>query len=262
MHEDLVDILATDLAMTALAERDPVQTDDPALRLLEAWAADIDTHPVMVVVEGMDPSPRRRPRGALRSIAAMTLALTVSSSGIAAAVQGNPFAPIRFVVDKFGHFGHPDRPTSVDMFGGFSGATVNAPNKDEKARSAGHRPSRNDPPERDARTPVPARAQANDTTDDSAGAPIVSDRVPHSAGSGPAQAPREPQQHENQKPPLVVRHPHPPVRKPPSGGQTPPNRPEVPGSPVHETPRPDIPKPSPGERPPPPDQPTPTHPNS
>jgi hypothetical protein len=263
MHEDLVDVLATDLAVTALAVRDPVDTDDPALRLLEAWAADIDAHPVAVVVEGpVEASTRRRPRGALRSIAVMTLALTVSSTGIAAAVQGNPFAPISFVVDKFGQFGHPDRPPSIDLFGGRTGATGNTADKDGRARAAEQRrPARSQVPDQTTSPTVPAPVPAQ-AAEDAPAAPIVAHRVPHSRGGGQVQEPREPRQNERQKPPLVVRHPHPPVRKPPSGGQTPPHRPELPGIPVQETPRPDIQKPPPGERPPPPDQPTPADPDS
>jgi hypothetical protein len=264
VHKDLVDILATDLEVTALAERRPVESSDPALRALGAWTEDIDAHPVVAAVETPLPaSTRRRPRGALRSIAAMTLALTVSSTGIATAVHGNPFAPINFVVDKFGHLGHPDRPAPVDLFGSRGSARGQAPHKDAKARGADERrPSRSEAPERAApapdrsRAPAPANASGQAT-----GSRLVSDRVSHSRGHERAREARAPRHHERHKP-LVVRHPHPPVRRPPSGGHTPPRHPEYPGVPVHEKPRPEVSKPLPGERPAPPDQPAPSAPDA
>jgi hypothetical protein len=250
-----VDVLATDLAVTALAERAPLESDDAddtALRMLEAWAADIDARPIAVELDVPEPaSVRRRPRGAARSAAAMTVALTLSSTGIAAAVQGNPFAPIHYVVDKFGHLGHDDRTSPVDLLGTRSGP-IGDPRQDPRVTADDGRPSRSRPPQ-----PSANRGQPDALAD----TPIVAHRVASSSGSssssgsGEARPPRERQRL------LVVRYPghHRPVDSPkPDGGETPPNRPEAPAVPSN----PPWPKPSQGEPPAPPDEPMASDPES
>jgi hypothetical protein len=245
-----VDVLATDLAVTALAARAPLEPDghdDAALRMLEAWAADIDARPIAVEVAAPEPaSVGRRPRGTKRSVAAMTIALTLSSTGIAAAVQGNPFGPIHYVVDKFGHLGPHDQTSPVDLLGTRSAPVSDARQKDARIRAEHDgRPSR-------SRSPHPPASGVR--SDAQASAPIVAHRVApssgssSSSGSGQAPAPRHRQR------PLVVRHPgHPrPVVSPkPQGGETPPNRPEQPAVPSN----PQWPKPSQVGPPAPPDKP-------
>jgi hypothetical protein len=240
--------MATDLAVTALAERarlEPEAADDTVLRLLETWAADIDAHPVAVQADALNVVPtRRRPRGTARSIAAMTIALTLSSTGFAAAVQGNPFGPINYMVDKFGHLAHHDRTSPVDLLG--TRETVRGGLHQKQARDrveAGGRPSRGVPADRPAR-----RAQP----DLQATAPIESHEVrsapADSSAADDVQKPRDRHRH------LVVRHPHrhPVVDNPkPGGGETPPNRPEPPAGQSVPT----WPMPTTGEQPAPPDKP-------
>lgn len=251
-----MDVMATDLAVTALAERAPIETDDRAVRLLAAWAADIDAHPVAVDVQVPVPAAtRRRPRGALRSVAVMTLALTVSSSGIAAAVQGNPLAPLNFMVDKFGHLGDHDRPPSVDLLGNRSESIGRPPEKVAGARAKEHRPSRT----AERQTTPASAATSGAEAGDAAPTPIVSHRVPHSAGSRQAQEPQAPRRHRQG--PLVIRDPDPTVHRP-SGGQTPPHHPELPSIPGQpSTPKPIWPRPESNERPVPPDKPAPAEPD-
>ena len=188
---------------------------------------------------------RRRPRGAARSIAALTIALTLSSTGLAAAVHGNPFGPIDYMVNKFGHLGHGDRMSPVDLLGTRDPVRGDLHQKQARTRvEAGGRPSRGGPADRPAR-----RAQP----DPQATAPIVSHEVrsapaDRSSAAADAQKPRDRHRH------LAVRHPHrhPVVDSPkPGGGETPPERPEPPAGDSVPT----WPKPTADDRPAPPDKP-------
>ena len=243
-------ILATDIAVTALADRAPLESDghdDAALRLLGAWAADIDARPIAVALDAPAPaSVRRRPRGTKRSVAAMTVALTLSSTGIAAAVQGDPFAPIHYVVDKFDPLGPPDRTSPVDLLGTRSAPLGDPRQQAARSRAEDGRPSR-------SRSPHPLASRVHPEAQVST--PIVARRVAPSSGSssssGSDQAPAP--QHR-QRPLLVQRpgHHRPDVSPKPESGETPPNRPEPTGMPIN----PRWPSPSQGEAPAPPDEPT------
>ena len=214
-----MDVLASDLAVTALAERSPVDSDDAALLLLQAWAADIVAHPIAIEVEAPEPAmTRRRPRGAARSVVAMTVVLTLSSTGIAAAVRGNPFAPFNYVVDKFGQFAQHDRtPPSIPLGARRLLVAEPMPNDARERAQQDRRPSRTRPDRQSAPDAGPT-----------ATAPIVTHRVPRSSGG--ADQTQQPRERHRQ---LVVRRPHAgPVDGPkPHGGETPPNRPEPPAIP-------------------------------
>jgi len=215
-----VDVLATDLAVTALAERAPLDSDDAALRMLDAWAAEIDARPIAVgVAVPGSASVRRRPRGAARSVAAMTVALTLSSTGIAAAVQGNPFATLHYVVDRFGNLGPHDHTSPVDLLG-----TRNSPIGDPRQRDARAEAEHDSRPSR-SRSARPAVSTGAD-------APIVAHRVPASSGSSGSspRASSEARPPRHRQRPLVVRHPDhdQPVDSPkPGSAETPPIRPEL-----------------------------------
>jgi hypothetical protein len=176
----------------------------------------------------------------VRAVVAMTLALTLSSTGIAAAVQGNPFGPIDFVVEKLGHLGNYDRPSPVDLLGG------------RKAPLAGHRDrQQRNQAERDNR---PSRSRSADPpgsgvdSQASLRPPIVARLDTEPTRREHAEKPRA--HHHG---PLVVQRPHDgPVDDPkPHGGETPPNRPEPPAIPS----TPIWPKPGTGQRPAPPERP-------
>jgi hypothetical protein len=242
-------VIAADLAVTALAERaavafdgpdGPEAGDDTVLRLLRAWAADIDRRPIMVDIEAPEPAAmRRRPWAAARSVAAMTMALTLSSTGIAAAVQGNPLGPIRFVVDQLGQL-HRDRSTSVDLFGSRSTPLGDRRGHDGQARAErDERPSRGQREERPTDTTRPEPPSS---------VPIVSHRAHEPARSSEAR------RHQERRRALPVRRPptQSPVAQKPDSDETPPSRPEQPALPSGSA---TWPKPAPDDRPAPPDRP-------
>jgi hypothetical protein len=232
-----VDVLATDLAVTALAERLPVESDDAVVRLLEAWTAEIDARPSMIDVDAPEAAAARgRPRGSLRSVAAMTLALTLSSTGIAAAVKGDPFAPFNYMVHKF-DLGDHDRSGPVDLFGLRKGLFNDPQARDSRERAEGRdRPSRNRPAETSRRPGLSTVASD----------PIVAHRVPRTAGDGGTPA-RQPERRR----PLVVQRPSSGSVEKPGSNQTPPHHPELPSSPTE----PSWPKPSSDQPAPAPDKP-------
>jgi hypothetical protein len=263
VHEDLVDVVASDLAVTALAERAPLHAedaDDSVVRLLQAWAADIDAHPVPVSdADDADDAAllatathtRRRPRGAAaRSVVAMTIALTLSSSGIAAAVQGNPLAPINYVVDKFGHLGaQHDRSSPVDLLGAPNLPPTEAGRGTSRDRAeSAQRPSRGDSGQRPQRDDP----SHSDGAGSGSGPTVEAHEVRASHGTGDASRQRPQHSEHRRHRHLVVRPAHhrpPPVQSPkPNGGETPPNRPEPPSGEGVPT----LPKPATSESPIPP----------
>jgi hypothetical protein len=111
MTESMADILRSDAEISALASRSLDVSGDSVLAALGAWAVEIDRHPVRPVVVGPEVSHRRG--YAATRIVALTVVLTLSSSGVAAAVKGDPWAPLTFLVAKlrtFGHIEDPGRP--------------------------------------------------------------------------------------------------------------------------------------------------------
>jgi hypothetical protein len=238
----LTDVHATDLSLSAISERRALLTDDPALQALASWAADIDARPVTIAVDPPEPNTlRRTSRHALRSAVAIAAALALSSGGIAAAVKGDPFAPIGYMVDRFGGLGGQDRTPDDGLFGSRRSPHDLLALRQERARQA-HRPSR------DGRF---ARA-AQPTSGGTAEQPLVASR--QRAGSGDGSAPtrskaaRLPVRSASSGAGSTADGPK------PGSGQTPPVRPEPVPYPSGST----WPKPLPGAEPVPPDEPLPS----
>jgi hypothetical protein len=91
-------VAASDELISALSERRRLDSVDPLLRSLEAWVQRIDSQPLAPWNRALPPVAKAASRGELvRRVAALTLALTVSSSGLATAVTGDPLSPLHFV---------------------------------------------------------------------------------------------------------------------------------------------------------------------
>jgi hypothetical protein len=151
MSRTIMAIQRADDDITALGNRVSGDTADPLLRVLEGWAAELDRRPMPdlsvddVLAAAGPGTGRTASRVATRSLA-LAVALTVSSTGVAAAVNGNPWAPIHFVVTHITTFGGPAEPTppnlglaapeSADKAGGDRGRQRSG---DGKRVSRGHR---------------------------------------------------------------------------------------------------------------------------
>jgi hypothetical protein len=249
MARHLADVHAADLSLSAISERRPLDSDDPALQALAGWAAEIDAHPMAIAVDPHAPvAPRRTSRHAARSVVAIAAALALSSGGIAAAVKGDPFAPINYMVDKFGAFGVRDRTPDDGLFG-----SRRSPHDLLALRRA--RALQADRPSRDG----DSVRQAQPTSGGDGEPPIAATRERASSGSvsasgsGDGSAPTK-SDHKRLAVPTsggtgsVVERPK------RGGGQTPPTRPEPAPLPT-ESP---WPKPSPDTPPAPPDEPLPS----
>jgi hypothetical protein len=103
-----------------LAVRSPVSADDEVARLLSALASDVDegldallAELEAPLLEQDDPiaylgTPvRRRARGLRASTIAIVVGATLSVSGVAAAVTGDPFAPYKSIAHAVTHAGAP-----------------------------------------------------------------------------------------------------------------------------------------------------------
>jgi hypothetical protein len=102
-------VLASDDVISALAERRPVDDSDPLLRALQAWVERIDAVPLAPWTRPVPACTKIASRGEMaRRVAALTLALTLSSSGLATAVTGDPLSPLHFVAREFHQLGEPD----------------------------------------------------------------------------------------------------------------------------------------------------------
>ncbi|HEU4912428.1 MAG TPA: hypothetical protein VFV76_11060 [Actinomycetes bacterium] len=114
---DLAAVQRDDDLLALLAERGEVDTSDPVARLLASLAEDVDdglaelliatdplttagatwvSHDVLPELES-DPAPRARRTAAGAAALAVALAATLSVSGVAAAVTGDPLAPYKAV---------------------------------------------------------------------------------------------------------------------------------------------------------------------
>jgi hypothetical protein len=106
--------------MDRLAVRSPVAADDDVARLLSALAADVDhglddllAELEAPLLEQDDPiaylatPARRRSRGLRVSTIAIVVGATLSVSGVAAAVTGDPFAPYKGIAHAITHAGAP-----------------------------------------------------------------------------------------------------------------------------------------------------------
>lgn len=232
MSDTLLELSRTDDQLTAIAERrSPDDAADPVLGLLAAWAADIDAHPVAEarpapVVAGAVPTVLRHGR----RVAALTLAITVSSSGIAAAVNGDPLAPLHFVVTNLGKIGTVGGPAHE----GISGARdpfdpMGVPVDDGRGGAATSRgESRPEVPA--SRHDAPASASDGDDS-----VTVARARPDHGDSSGSA-SPRPPRRPD---PVVESDDPQTPPRHPDGGDRPLPPKPEPSPDPVPE------PKPSP-----------------
>jgi hypothetical protein len=130
MAEPVHPVAASDRIVSALSERRQVDDADPVLRALQAWVQRIDARPVAPWSRPVPVCVKTASGGELaRRVAALTLALTLSSTGLAAAVTGDPLSPLHFVkreIHKFGPPGGrhaprcPEPRYSVDRDGGYS----------------------------------------------------------------------------------------------------------------------------------------------
>jgi hypothetical protein len=91
-------VATSDEMISALSERRGIASADPVLRSLEAWVQGIDSQPLAPWTRSLPPVAKTASSGELlRRVAALTLTLTVSSSGLATAVTGDPLSPLHFV---------------------------------------------------------------------------------------------------------------------------------------------------------------------
>jgi hypothetical protein len=236
----LTAILRTDDSITALATRTPTDTADPVLRALESWAADIDRRPEPDVSVGRVLSSaaagRTAGRVASRSVA-LAVVLTLSSTGVAAAVNGDPWAPLSFVVAKITTFGHGDAAGRHDVglpepaVAGKAGG-----DSDDKRAAEGDRPT---PGHRDD-APKAARAATESS------APIVTSRP----ADGDATEGRPPR--HRPAVPVVTPNDNPRPDKPTGPGAPDPPAPhQSPQPPVVDPADSPFPEPKPGTDPPP-----------
>ncbi len=107
MTETVHPVAASDALISALSERRRIDVGDPVLRALEAWVRRIDSQPMAPWTRPLPPVAKATSSAELaRRVAALTLALTVSSSGLATAVSGDPLSPLHFVKRQFTHLRH------------------------------------------------------------------------------------------------------------------------------------------------------------
>ena len=108
MAESFDAVLATDELISALAERRaPAAHEDPVVDALASLVEFVDS-PVAPAPTAARPagSGRRTLRGRRRVGLAIGVALACTSSGIAAAVTGDPLSPVTFVARHLVLFGH------------------------------------------------------------------------------------------------------------------------------------------------------------
>ena len=115
-----------------LARRAPVPAGDPVLALLAALAADVDEGLDELLVASEDdplvraasaatvvpdlPAPRRG-HGLRLTTVAIVVGATLSIGGVAAAVTGDPFAPVKGIVTAMGGHGAEQHPGKARAFG-------------------------------------------------------------------------------------------------------------------------------------------------
>jgi hypothetical protein len=115
----LLELRETDQLLDELgARRTPIAGDDPVVALLGAFAEVVDAEPMREVV--VPPAPATRPRSMSRSrhlAAVLAVGITLSTSGIAAAVTGDPLLPIKTVVKNVYDIGNRQSPESDWILG-------------------------------------------------------------------------------------------------------------------------------------------------
>jgi hypothetical protein len=115
MTEPARDLLATDQLVTALAERRRCEGGDSVAAALSALCAEIDREPIPA--GALPAQPDALPFVRRVGIAAATVGvLAVASSGVAAAVTGDPLLPLRYVVGKLYEEAAPGSEPDEDRF--------------------------------------------------------------------------------------------------------------------------------------------------
>lgn len=97
MADDLFDVLASDRLCSALAAGAAAPADNPVATALAALVDDVRRPPLPALNYRLS-APRAGWRRHARTAAVVLVGSLVSSSGIAAAVSGDPLAPVRYVV--------------------------------------------------------------------------------------------------------------------------------------------------------------------
>ena len=117
MTDRMSELRATDRLVSALAERRGIGADDRVAAALAALVEEIDARAIPVVDLPTTPSAVPFMRRAAVATGAVAV-LAFSSSGIAAAVTGDPLLPVRYVVDVLHDQWHEDTPDPNRLFVG------------------------------------------------------------------------------------------------------------------------------------------------
>ena len=121
----LMELHETDRLLDELAaRRTPVEaTHDPVLALLASMASTLDDRPLPEISVPVNVSGGARGHSRSRHLAAvLAIGITLSSSGLAAAVTGDPLLPIKTVVKGVYDIGHRQSPQESDwILGGRNG---------------------------------------------------------------------------------------------------------------------------------------------
>ena len=120
----LMELHETDRLLDELAAgRMPLEAShDPVLGALAALAAAVDDAPMReVAAPATAPVGHRGPSRSRHLAAVLAIGITLSSSGIAAAVTGDPLLPIKTVVKNVYEIGHHDTSKSDWILGGRDG---------------------------------------------------------------------------------------------------------------------------------------------
>jgi hypothetical protein len=156
MTEPIHPVAASDAVISALSQRRDIDRSDPLLRSLQAWVEHIDAQPLAPWTRPLPPVARTASGAELaRRVAALTVVLTLSSSGLAMAVSGDPLSPLHFVKREFNHLQQPSGhriPRLPD------GASRGDPNRvtPQQSRSTTRQPPPGDPATALVRRPGPA----------------------------------------------------------------------------------------------------------
>ena len=152
MTETVHPVAASDALISALADRRRIDGADPVLRALEAWVQRIDSQPMAPWTRPLPPVAKAASLAELaRRVAALTLVLTVSSSGLATAVSGDPLSPLHFVKRQFTHLRHDQARRAPGSPGDTAGFDPRGAAVPETSRSL-QRPDR----------PAPRRSHSHD----------------------------------------------------------------------------------------------------
>lgn len=109
MTEFVQEMLETQAALDDLAARVSPSASDDILDALGAWAAEIDREPLPEFPDLMSVWTSQPSGRAWRVGVALAAALAMSSSGVAAAVTGDPLRPFGFVLKTIYQVGHNDK---------------------------------------------------------------------------------------------------------------------------------------------------------